>query len=154
MMSVADQRLPIDPVQLRADFPILAKVLHGDKPLVYLDNAATTQKPESVIEAIAGRKVHSPGIVPGGIAEPMTEETREQISAGLAEARAELRTAPLDQVAELAEKLLAGFVGVPSLLERADVGPIAPTTSYRPRRPSMWGSSDGTNRSRTRLRPS
>ncbi len=36
---------------IREDFPILAQTVHG-KPLVYLDNAATTQKPRSVIEAI------------------------------------------------------------------------------------------------------
>jgi NAD-reducing hydrogenase large subunit len=41
---------------------------------------------QSVIEAIAGRKVHSPGIVPGGIAEPMTEETRTTLLGGLDEA--------------------------------------------------------------------
>lgn len=34
------------------DFPILAQEIHG-KPLVYLDNAASTQKPASVIDAIA-----------------------------------------------------------------------------------------------------
>jgi cysteine desulfurase/selenocysteine lyase len=38
---------------LRADFPILARTVHG-KPLVYLDNAATTQKPRAVLDAIAG----------------------------------------------------------------------------------------------------
>lgn len=38
--------------RLRADFPILQQEVHG-KPLVYLDNAATTQKPRQVIEAIA-----------------------------------------------------------------------------------------------------
>ncbi|MBI3149265.1 MAG: cysteine desulfurase [Betaproteobacteria bacterium] len=36
--------------RLRADFPILARSVHG-KPLVYFDNAATKQKPASVIEA-------------------------------------------------------------------------------------------------------
>ncbi len=35
----------------RADFPILSQQVHG-KPLVYLDNAATTQKPQAVIDAI------------------------------------------------------------------------------------------------------
>lgn len=35
----------------RADFPILSKPIHG-KPLTYLDNAATTQKPRAVINAI------------------------------------------------------------------------------------------------------
>jgi cysteine desulfurase/selenocysteine lyase len=35
---------------VRADFPILRTIVRG-KPLVYLDNAATTQKPLSVITA-------------------------------------------------------------------------------------------------------
>jgi cysteine desulfurase/selenocysteine lyase len=37
--------------EIRKDFPILEEKVHG-KPLVYLDNAATTQKPRSVIEAM------------------------------------------------------------------------------------------------------
>jgi len=37
--------------QIREDFPILNREVHG-KPLVYLDNAATSQKPESVIRAM------------------------------------------------------------------------------------------------------
>ncbi len=37
--------------QYRKDFPILSEMIHG-KPLVYLDNAATTQKPRMVIEAM------------------------------------------------------------------------------------------------------
>lgn len=36
----------------RKDFPILSQAVRG-KPLVYLDNAATSQKPQSVIEAVA-----------------------------------------------------------------------------------------------------
>src|SRR3569832_1068472 len=40
-----------DAARYRAEFPILAQEVHG-KPLVYLDNAATTQKPRRVIEAI------------------------------------------------------------------------------------------------------
>src|SRR5688572_17085671 len=41
----------MDLSRLRADFPILARKVHG-KPLVYLDNAATTQKPRQVIDAL------------------------------------------------------------------------------------------------------
>jgi cysteine desulfurase/selenocysteine lyase len=37
--------------RVRADFPILRRSVHG-KPLVYLDNAATTQKPQTVIDAL------------------------------------------------------------------------------------------------------
>jgi cysteine desulfurase/selenocysteine lyase len=40
-----------DVQRIRRDFPILAQRIHG-KPLVYLDNAATTQKPQSVIDAM------------------------------------------------------------------------------------------------------
>lgn len=36
---------------VRADFPLLSQEVHG-KPLVYLDNAATSQKPQSVIDAV------------------------------------------------------------------------------------------------------
>ncbi len=41
-----------DVARLRADFPILAQHVHG-KPLVYLDNAASAQKPRAVIDAVA-----------------------------------------------------------------------------------------------------
>lgn len=43
----------LDPGIIRADFPILQQQVHG-KPLVYLDNAATSQKPRAVIDAVAG----------------------------------------------------------------------------------------------------
>ncbi len=39
------------PEELRKDFPILARTVNG-QPLVYLDNAATTQKPRVVIDAL------------------------------------------------------------------------------------------------------
>ena len=37
--------------RIRADFPLLARTVHG-KPLVYFDNANTSQKPQAVIEAV------------------------------------------------------------------------------------------------------
>jgi len=40
----------LDPVRLRADFPILATEMRG-RPLVYLDSASSAQKPRAVIEA-------------------------------------------------------------------------------------------------------
>ena len=36
---------------VRKDFPLLARTVHGGKPLVYLDNAATSQKPTAVLDA-------------------------------------------------------------------------------------------------------
>lgn len=43
---------PLDVESVRRDFPILSRQVNG-KPLVYLDNPATTQKPKSVIDAIS-----------------------------------------------------------------------------------------------------
>src|SRR3990167_376360 len=41
----------LDVKRIRQDFPILSRRVH-DKPLIYLDNAATTQKPRQVIDAL------------------------------------------------------------------------------------------------------
>jgi cysteine desulfurase/selenocysteine lyase len=46
------QSPPLDVERIRRDFPILASEVNG-KPLVYLDNAATSQKPTAVLEAIS-----------------------------------------------------------------------------------------------------
>src|SRR3989338_858989 len=43
----------LNPQRIRKDFPILKRKLNG-KPLVYFDNASTTQKPRQVIDAISG----------------------------------------------------------------------------------------------------
>jgi cysteine desulfurase/selenocysteine lyase len=51
-MSVVDPPRPLDPDRLRIDFPILATIIRNDKQLVYLDNAATTQRPRQVIDTI------------------------------------------------------------------------------------------------------
>lgn len=47
--AIPIHRFDVD--RIRTDFPILQQKVHG-KPLVYLDNAATTQKPSSVVEAL------------------------------------------------------------------------------------------------------
>ncbi|MGH9355163.1 MAG: SufS family cysteine desulfurase [Terriglobia bacterium] len=60
MEAITRERTPIqahrDPAfdveRLRADFPLLRQRVHG-KPLVYLDNAATSQKPQVVLDAVA-----------------------------------------------------------------------------------------------------
>ncbi|HYY50000.1 MAG TPA: aminotransferase class V-fold PLP-dependent enzyme, partial [Nitrososphaeraceae archaeon] len=46
------QKVGINISKIRQDFPILKRKVNGNKTLVYLDNAATTQKPLSVINAI------------------------------------------------------------------------------------------------------
>ncbi len=47
--EIKDNRFDVN--QIRQDFPILQQKVHG-KPLIYLDNAATTQKPKKVINAL------------------------------------------------------------------------------------------------------
>ena len=42
---------PYDVDAIRADFPILSQKIHG-KPLVYLDNGASAQKPRAVLDTI------------------------------------------------------------------------------------------------------
>jgi cysteine desulfurase/selenocysteine lyase len=44
----------LDVGRIREDFPILSQITRSGHPLVYLDNAATSQKPRPVIDAIAG----------------------------------------------------------------------------------------------------
>jgi cysteine desulfurase/selenocysteine lyase len=51
MAARPDACKTLDPHALRRDFPIFARTVHG-KPLIYLDNAATTQRPQAVIDAI------------------------------------------------------------------------------------------------------
>ncbi len=45
------EKIPFDVESIRNDFPILKQLIHG-KPLCYLDNAATTQKPKVVINSL------------------------------------------------------------------------------------------------------
>ena len=69
-------RTAFDAEQIRKDFPILHQQVHG-KPLVYLDNAATTQKPAAVIQAIVDYYRHDNSNVHRGahaLAERATEK--------------------------------------------------------------------------------
>lgn len=78
----------IDVQAIRKDFPILSQRVHG-KNLIYFDNAATTQKPQSVIEAISSYyKTENANIHRGihSLAEKAThdyEETRKSVKAFL-----------------------------------------------------------------------
>ena len=70
--------------KVRADFPILAREVYG-KPLVYLDNAATTQKPLSVLDAMRDEYLNVNANVHRGVhylsqqATDLHEEAREKV---------------------------------------------------------------------------
>jgi len=76
----------LDPIKVRADFPILERRIHG-KPLAYLDNAATTQKPRAVIEAVSDFYTHGYANIHRGVhtlSEEATvayEDAREKVAA-------------------------------------------------------------------------
>ena len=52
MTATANSDVLLDLDRIRADFPVLAEKVHGDEPLAYLDNAASTQRPLAVIQAM------------------------------------------------------------------------------------------------------
>ncbi len=56
-----------DVARIRADFPILSREVYG-KPLVYLDNAASAQKPRAVLERM--REVYERRTAPSDWARP------------------------------------------------------------------------------------
>ena len=76
----------LDIAAIRAEFPILQRVVHGNKPLVYLDNAATTQKPTVVIDSISefyrqhNANAHRAGHVLGAEVTSMYEYAREVVA--------------------------------------------------------------------------
>ena len=62
----SDGLIALDPHRIRQDFPILNQEING-KPLVYLDNAATTQKPRAVIDAISNYYLNNNANVHRGV---------------------------------------------------------------------------------------
>jgi cysteine desulfurase / selenocysteine lyase len=73
-----------DVERVRADFPILSRKVHG-RPLVYLDNAATTQKPRPVIDALSAYYENSNANVHRGV-HALGEESTEAYEAARAHA--------------------------------------------------------------------
>lgn len=52
-MAVAPQTMPLDAERIKLDFPILQRPARGDKRLVYLDSANSSQKPRQVIDTVS-----------------------------------------------------------------------------------------------------
>jgi cysteine desulfurase/selenocysteine lyase len=81
----ARQPAAFDVAAVREDFPILGQIVRG-RPLAYLDNAATTQKPRAVIDAISRFYTHSNANVHRGL-----HDLSEQATAAYERARAAAR---------------------------------------------------------------
>jgi cysteine desulfurase/selenocysteine lyase len=86
--AVREKPAALDVAAVRAEFPILGRTLRG-KPLVYLDSAATAQKPRAVIEAVADFYANHYASVHRGVYElsetatRMYEGVREKVRAFL-----------------------------------------------------------------------
>lgn len=73
---------PVDWKAVREDFPILDQQVHGH-PLIYFDNAATTQKPRAVVEALRSYYEHDNANVHRGLHELSSRATEAYESARL-----------------------------------------------------------------------
>ena len=73
---------PLDVERIRADFPILQRRVNG-RPLVYFNNAATTQKPRQVIQALVDFYEHTNGAVHRGV-DTLSAETTDAYEAARA----------------------------------------------------------------------
>ena len=77
----------LDPARFRPDFPILARTVHDGVPLVYFDNAATSQRPRLVIDSIVEAYEHHYANVHRGIhvlseeIDELYETAREKVRA-------------------------------------------------------------------------
>jgi cysteine desulfurase/selenocysteine lyase len=88
--------MSFSPEAIRAQFPILSRSVHG-KPLVYLDNAASAQKPEAVIEAMTAAMRGSYANVHRGL-HTLANETTEAFEAARAASARLINAASADEI--------------------------------------------------------
>ncbi len=86
----------LDPDAIRQAFPILSRQVHG-KPLVYLDNAASAQKPEAVISAMANQMRTAYANVHRGL-HTLANETTEAFEGARGKVRSFLNAASVDEI--------------------------------------------------------
>ncbi len=94
--------MPLDrsallPAALRLDFPILTENVQNDHPLVFLDNAASTQRPRQVIDAISGVYERTYANVHRGI-HTLSELSTEQYEAARAKVQRFINAASFNEI--------------------------------------------------------
>ena len=72
----------MDVIKIREEFPILSRVLYK-RPMVYLDNTATSQTPRRVVDAVVNGYTHTKANVHRGVHTLSQEATELQESARL-----------------------------------------------------------------------
>lgn len=96
MVIHGDGLAAIDPHRLRKDFPLLDQEING-RPLVYLDNAATTQKPRKVIDAITNYYLHNNANVHRGV-HTLSQRATDDYEAGREAVRRFINAPTADEV--------------------------------------------------------
>ena len=86
----------LDVERVRQEFPILAEKPY-DKPLVYLDSAATSQKPQAVIDAISGSYSRDNANVQRGVHD-LSERATEAYEAARAKVQCFLNAAHAEEI--------------------------------------------------------
>lgn len=87
---------PIDSDAIRAEFPILSREVNG-KPLVYLDNAASAQKPDAVINAVSEQARTAYANVHRGI-HTLANETTEAYEGAREKVRAFINAGSVNEI--------------------------------------------------------
>lgn len=87
---------PVDVDAIRAEFPILSRKVNG-KPLVYLDNAASAQKPNAVIDAMSDQARTAYANVHRGI-HTLANETTEAYEAAREKVRAFINAGSVNEI--------------------------------------------------------
>jgi len=85
-----------DVARIREDFPVLHQMVNG-KPLVYLDNAATTQKPQAVIDALVRYYSEDNSNVHRGV-HTLSQRATEDYDSGRSKARQFLNAASDEEI--------------------------------------------------------
>lgn len=113
-----------DVEKIRADFPILTQTVHG-KPLVYLDNGASAQKPRQVIDAVSNTYETRYANVHRGL-HFMSNETTDAYEAAREKVRAFLNAGSVDEIvftkgATHAINIVANGYGQPNIGEGDEI---------------------------------
>ena len=114
--------MAFDVEKIRMDFPILARAVNG-KPLAYLDNAATTQKPAAVLEAMrdyyenSNANAHRGGNVLAEEATVIYENARKQVARFIGASPSEVVfTRNATEALNFAARFCAGQLGAKRIL--------------------------------------
>ncbi len=96
-MTTAINPPTLDPNLYRPDFPILSRLVHDGRPLVYLDNAATSQRPRQVIQTIVDVYEHHYANVQRGIHQ-LAQEADDLYAAAREKVRAFINASTVEEI--------------------------------------------------------